>query len=34
METWDFFGKTAVKKGLIKLAGKNFVIWVELWLEA
>ena len=33
-ETWAFFGNTPGKKGLLKRAGENFLVCMELWREA
>ena len=32
--TWAFFGNAAVSKGLLKRAGENFVVCIEVWQEA
>ena len=33
-ETWAFFGNNTAQKGLLKHAGENFIVCVELWGEA
>ena len=33
-EMWAFFGNTAGEKGLLKHAGENFVVCLELCQEA